>query len=189
MAKLRFFYGPMGSGKSTLALQYAHNYRQQGLLVRVLTSLDRAGSGRISSRLGVEAGAVEITKKFDILDLTASHAYIADEVQFYTKRQVDDLAYIPDTWGAEVLCFGLATDFRGKLFPASKRLFELADELIRLPVPVFCWCGEAGLMNARIEDGQVSRTGDSVVVGDVGDGEGAEYRALCRKHFLRGELG
>lgn len=189
MAKLRFFYGPMGSGKSTLALQYAHNYRQQRLPVQVLTSLDRAGPNRISSRLGIESGAIEITKNYDMLNLLAYPAYIADEVQFYTKRQIDDLAYIADKWGSEVLCFGLATDFRGKLFPASKRLFELADELIRLPVPVFCWCGSAGLMNARIEDGKVSRTGDSVVVGDVGDGEGAEYRVLCRKHFLRGELG
>ena len=53
MAELVFFTGTMDCGKSTLAMQIDHNHRARGRAGRVFTAHDRAGEGRLSSRLGL----------------------------------------------------------------------------------------------------------------------------------------
>ena len=55
MAKLYFNYSTMNAGKSTLLLQAAHNYGERGMEVFLLTARldDRAGEGRIGSRIGL----------------------------------------------------------------------------------------------------------------------------------------
>ena len=57
MAKLYFHYSTMNAGKSTLLLQAAHNYRERGMAPYLLTARldDRAGAGRIASRIGIAA--------------------------------------------------------------------------------------------------------------------------------------
>ena len=59
MAKLHFHYSTMNAGKSTALLQAAHNYGERGMEVVLLTARHdtRAGSGRISSRIGVSRPA------------------------------------------------------------------------------------------------------------------------------------
>ena len=85
-----------------------------------------------------------------------------------------------------MFAFGLATDFRAGLFPAARRLFELADEVTRLQVEVLCWCGRQGQLNARVVNGVVVREGDQVVIGDTDAAEHAaadvRYQVLCRRH-------
>jgi thymidine kinase len=66
---------------------------------------------------------------------------IVDEAQFLSSVQVDQLAELADDVGLDVYCFGIATDFRSQLFPGTRRLFELADELQPVQVEVLCWCG------------------------------------------------
>jgi thymidine kinase len=91
----------------------------------------------------------------------------------------------------DVFAFGLATDFRTELFPAARRLFELADEISRLQVEVLCWCGRQGRLNARIVGGVVAREGEQVVIGDTAASADDEvrYQVLCRRHHRSGELG
>ena len=95
---------------------------------------------------------------------------ICDEACFYTVEQIEQLADLVDAYDVDVYAFGLASDFRAQLFPAARRLFELADEVARLQVEVLCWCGREGLLNARIVDGVVAREGAQVVIGDTPDG-------------------
>jgi thymidine kinase len=115
---------------------------------------------------------------------------IVDEAGFLTEEHVDQLAELVDDRHVDVYCFGLATDFRARLLPGAKRLFELADELQPVHVEVLCWCGRPGRLNARIVDGRVVREGDTVVVGDTGSGAAeVRYQVLCRTHHRRGDLG
>ncbi|MFI6815122.1 thymidine kinase [Nonomuraea sp. NPDC050328] len=211
VAQLRFFYGPMDCGKSTLALQMNYNHGRQGRRGLVLTKHDRSGGPQVTTRIGLDQEAIEVTDGLDLVQLVERHAkvdyLICDEACFYSVEQIEQLADLVDTHGVDVYAFGLASDFRSVMFPAAQRLFELADEVSRLQVEVLCWCGRAGQLNARVVDGRMVRTGEQVVIGDTvpdsGAGEPApdplpdleigeaavRYQVLCRRHHREGDLG
>ncbi len=193
---LRFSFGTMGSGKSTLALQIHHNLSSRDLRGLLCTQLDREGA-RVTSRLGVSATAVDVGPKLDLWDLCHSFAtrhggidyVVADEAQFYTPDQVEQLAHVADHLDADVLALGLLSDFRGRLFPGSARLLELADERVEVQVEARCWCGARATQNARLVDGRQVYDGDVVVVGDVDHEAEVSYELLCRRHWMAGETG
>lgn len=118
---------------------------------------------------------------------------VIDEAQFLTPEHIDQLAELADEDGTDCYVFGLATDFRGQLFPASARLFEIADVLTPVPVEVLCWCGRPARFNARVVDHQRVLTGQTVVLGDTADepdsGPVGHYQILCRRHHRDGRLG
>ena len=202
MAELVFYAGTMDCGKSTLALQTDHNHASRGRAGMVFTRLDRAGPSKLSSRLGLQVGAVEVTEALDmwthVVDALSQGSrvdyLICDEAQFYSAEQVEDLARIVDELHIDVYAFGIMTDFRTRLFPGSARLVELADRVQVLQVEALCWCGARAIHNARTVDGHMVVEGDQVVVGDVagasGSGSGAPgltgqvaYEVLCRRHY------
>ncbi len=212
VAKLRFFFGTMGSGKSTQALQIHHNLRSRRLTGVLATKLDRSG-GQVSSRLGVAAEALEVTDTMNLVELLAPDApgpdaaaarrqaagpvtyVVADEAQFYAEAQVEQLAELVDLHGVEVYAFGLLTSFQGRLFPATARWLELADERSELQVEARCWCGSRATHNARLIDGAQTFDGDLLVVGDTPpsgpdpqtamelDERRVTYELLCRAHW------
>ncbi|MET0863372.1 MAG: thymidine kinase [Nakamurella sp.] len=198
---MKFFHGPMDCGKSTLALQLHYNHSRQGRVGMLLTKLDRSGPARISSRIGISSAAVEVDDSQDIRELVRGSwsqgervdYLIVDEAQFFTPEQIEQLAILADEVQVDVYAFGIATDFRGRLFPGSARLFELADEVAPLQVEVLCWCGRIGRFNGRIVDGHLVREGATVVVADTGDETGTtatvRYQVLCRMHHRAGVLG
>ncbi|WP_433361843.1 thymidine kinase [Streptosporangium sp. CA-115845] len=189
---LRFYFGPMDCGKSTLALQMNYNHGRQGRRGLVLTKHDRSGSAQVTSRIGLGSEAVEVDDDLDLVDLVRAHQpidyVICDEACFYTVAQIEQLADLTDDHGVDVYAFGLASDFRSRMFPAAQRLFELADEINRLQVEVLCWCGRPGRLNARVVGGSMTRTGEQVVIGDTGAAP-IRYQVLCRRHHRSGELG
>lgn len=196
MAELVFFSGTMDCGKSTLALQTDHNHSSRGRAGLVFTQMDRAGTSVLSSRLGLQAEAIEVEPALDLRQVVVAHLsaggrldyLICDEAQFYTEVQVEQLAEVVDEFGIDVYAFGITTDFRTRLFPGSARLIELADRVEVLQVAALCWCGRRGTHQARTLDGVIVRDGDQVVVGDV-DGSDAgtvAYEVLCRDHHRRG---
>ena len=172
---MKFFYGPMDCGKSTLALQLDHNHSRQGRRGLLLTRLDRSRRGQITSRMGVTRAAMEVDDGIDLAALVLGSwaagrridYLIVDEAQFFTPGQIDQLAALADDAEVDVYAFGIATDFRGRLFPGSARLFELADEVLPLQVEVLCWCGSPGRFNARVVGGAVARDGAQVLVADT----------------------
>jgi thymidine kinase len=187
----------MDAGKSTLALQTNHNHAARGRVGRIFTSQDRAGEARISSRLGLTHGAVEVTPELDFWRYTVealTHGaridyFICDEAQFYTPDQIEALAKIVDELQIDVFCFGILTDFRTRLFAGSARLVELADRTEVLQVEALCWCGKRATHNARTEDGAMVTEGEVIVVADVDDLQGppaeVAYEVLCRQHHRR----
>lgn len=192
MSLLRWHYGPMSAGKSSLALQTAHNFSQCGRDGALYTAFDRGGQATISSRLGISAPAREVLPATDLFEDVTSlirsgrniSYVIADEAQFYSPAQIDQLGEVVDAHGIEVYAFGIATDFTSSQFPGSKRLFEIADQHIPLHLPVMCWCGAPARMNARVVNGVMVTEGEQVVKGDI-TGDTVRYVLLCRFHFTR----
>jgi thymidine kinase len=211
VGKLKFCYGPMDCGKSTLALQIDHNHSRQGRRGLVLVRHDRSGAPQITSRIGLSRKAIEVGTGTDLRLLVREQwatgqpvdYLIVDEAQFLSPEQVDQLAELADDAQIDVYCFGIATDFRSRLFPGAARLFELADELQPVQVEVLCWCGQTGRFNARVRDGEVLRAGDTVVVADTEQSvvessatprsdielNTVRYQVLCRRHVRIGDLG
>ncbi|MFJ9521420.1 thymidine kinase [Kitasatospora sp. NPDC101801] len=194
MAELVFFSGTMDCGKSTLALQLDHNHAARGRRGIIFSRHDRAGASTISSRLGLQAEAVEVTDGFDfhahVVQLLSAGGrvdyLICDEANFYTSEQVDQLARVVDELSIDAFTFGITTDFRTKLFPGSQRLVELADRVEVLQVEALCWCGARATHNARTVGGVMVVEGAQVVVGDIAKNEGeVGYEVLCRRHHRR----
>lgn len=188
--KLRFVFGNMGSSKSLRLLAMAHNFEEKGIdFVILKPSIDnRDGEDIVKSRAGLERKCIGIDDTFDIFNyireynsmllLSGNHLkwILIDECQFLTEKQVDELSDIVDYLDIDVMCYGLRTDFNTKLFPASKRLFEIADEFEE--IKSYCSCGEnKTLVNSRIsEDGEISTNGEQILIG--GD---EIYKSICRK--------
>ncbi|MCW2762415.1 MAG: thymidine kinase [Marmoricola sp.] len=195
MAELQFFTGTMDSGKSTLALQTNHNHAARGRIGRIFTTHDRGGGSQISSRLGLTHDALEVDEDFDfwryVVDELTHGAridyLICDEAQFYTGRQVEELAKVVDELQIDVFAFGILTDFRTAMFEGSRRLVELADRMNVLQVEALCWCGKRATHNARTVNGEMVTEGEVIVVGDVEGDIPAEiaYEVLCRAHHRR----
>lgn len=183
MAKLYFHYSTMNAGKSTLLLQAAHNYRERGMKVLLLTAaLDtRAGEGRIGSRIGLSAPATGFDGATDLFALIGAHTDLAcvfvDEAQFLSRDQVWQLARTADDLGIPVMCYGLRVDFRGELFPGSAALLALADDLRE--VRTICHCGKKATMVVRQDaTGHALRDGAQVQIGG-----NETYVSLCRRHW------
>ena len=181
MAKLYFKYGAMGSSKSAQALITQFNYEELGMTVWLIKpSTDtRDGADVIRSRIGLARRAQVITPEQDIIE--AYHAagkhdvIIADEAQFFTPEQIDQLRELVDDEDLPVLCFGLRTDFLTHFFPGARRLMELADSLTELKT--VCACGRKATVNARIDgSGRVVTEGAQVMLGG-----NDSYVAMCHK--------
>ncbi len=186
MAKLYFHYSTMNAGKSTLLLQASYNYVERGMQTWLLTARldDRAGPGRIASRIGIAAEAATFGPEDDLFARIAVRlaegpcaCIFLDEAQFLTPAQVWQLARAVDDLGVPVMCYGLRVDFRGQLFPGSAALLALADEMRE--VRTICHCGKKATMVVRLgPDGQALTEGAQVQIGG-----NESYVALCRRHW------
>ena len=179
MAKLYFKYGAMGSSKTANALITKFNYEERGMGVWLIKPSidDRDGVGVVHSRIGLEAEAFVALPDTDLLDefkkRSGIDAVIADECQFLTPAQVDQLRRIVDEHDVPVLCFGLRTDFLTHLFEGSRRLFEVADSITE--IKTICACGKKAIVNARIDgQGNVLTDGGQILIGG-----NDSYIAMC----------
>ena len=181
MAKLYFKYGAMGSSKSAQALITQFNYEELGMKVWLIKPSidDRDGKNIIRSRIGLQREAQVITPEEDILETFKTipdvDVIIADEAQFFTPAQIDQLRTIVDDEDLPVLCFGLRTDFLTHFFPGAQRLMELADSLTE--IKTVCACGRKATVNARIgTDGKIVTEGGQILLGG-----NDSYVAMCHK--------
>ncbi|MET0328816.1 MAG: thymidine kinase [Luteimonas sp.] len=189
MAKLYFYYSAMNAGKTTTLLQSAHNYRERGMRVAILTPrLDhRAGVGRVASRIGLSADAVAFDRGDDLLACVRAlsdeagqvHCVLVDEAQFLSQAQVWQLSEVVDAMRIPVLCYGLRTDFRGELFEGSQHLLAWADELSE--IKTICHTGKKATMTVRVDDnGYAVQDGPQV---EIGGNE--RYVSVSRAEFKR----
>lgn len=189
MAKLIFNFGPMNSRKSLDLLATAYNFEEKDIpFLALKSSLDTRDEGVIKSRAGVERKCTLVTPEINIYEVVKQYNNIlivqgdkplkwilVDECQFLTEDQVDQLSDIVDYLDITVMCYGLRTDFKSHLFPASKRLFEIADTIEEIKSS--CECGKKAMINARFDsEGNILTEGSQILVG--GDDI---YKPLCRK--------
>lgn len=179
---LKFVYGVMGSSKSAQALIMRYNYIQKGFNVLLMKPSidnrdDKPNERIVKSRIGISAECIVFNDKENLinifihnLDYYRENIIIVDEVQFCTKKQIDQLRLLAKR--VNIICYGLKTNFKSELFEGSKRLIELADELE--DVPYICRCGKKAIINARMINGRPIVEGAEI---DIGGNE--KYESLC----------
>ena len=189
MAKLYFRYGVMGSSKSAQALITKFNYEEQGMRVWLIKPAadTRYGVDKVRSRIGLEQTGDAITDDMNLYEIFRDRekefndVIIADEAQFLTPQHIEQLRDIVDNYNVPVMCFGLRTDFRTKMFPGSARLFELADSISELKT--VCTCGGKAMVNARIDgEGNVITEGEQILLGG-----NESYRPMCYKCWKKAQ--
>ena len=182
-AKLWFLYGTMNNGKSLQLMTTAHNMDERHIQSLTLKpSIDtRDGDGQIYSRVGISRPCITFPKEANLFGLVLEKGneevrwIFVDEAQFLTEEQVEQLSDVVDVLDINVACYGLRTDFKSRLFPGSKRLFELADTIEEIKST--CECGNKTIINARLDkDGNLVKNGPQTLVG--GDDK---YVSICRK--------
>ena len=182
MAKLYFKYGAMGSSKTAQALTTKFNYEERGMKVWLIKPAtdDRDGRDIVKSRIGLFSPCQSIPSDADLFSLFVNDHFsddviIADECQFFTEEQIDQLRHIVDEYDRPVLCFGLRTDFLCHLFTGSKRLFETADSISE--IKTICACGSKATVNSRLDSNMnVVTEGDQVMIGG-----NETYIAMCHR--------
>ena len=189
MAKLYFRYGAMNSGKSTALIQVAHNYEERGMsVVLIKPMIDTTGSDTVVSRIGVSRTVdllvptdMDIYEEIEkINSKTPISCVLADEAQFFTPKQAEELFRVAVTLNIPVICYGLRSDFQMKGFPGSTRLLELAHSIEELKT--ICFCGKKAMINARMVNGEYVFEGAQVAI----DGEASvEYRSVCPECYFR----
>ena len=186
MAKLYFKYGAMGCSKTAQALITKFNYEERGMTVLLMKPAidDRENAAVVKSRIGLEAPCVMVPEDMDLYKLYEENyadrdVIIVDECQFLTEEQVDQLGDLVLEKNIPVLCFGLRTDFTTHLFPASKRLLEIAESVAE--IKSVCRCGAKATVNARFDDnGNVVYSGQQILIGG-----NSRYEAMCRRCWLK----
>ena len=169
MAKLYFRHGTVGSAKTLNLLAVAHNYRQQGKEVLLLKpEMDiRFGKDQIQSRAGLQMQAdVLVGPTTNLFDLNFHNicCILVDEAQFLSMEHVDQLREITLTKSIPIICYGLRTDFRTKLFSGSLRLMEVADSIEEVKATCF-FCNRKSIMNIKHVNGKATLEGPTVQLG------------------------
>lgn len=189
LSKLFFYYSTMNAGKSTNLLQASYNYQERGMRPLVLAPEmdDRFGTGKVTSRIGLQSQAIAFSTSQNLF-LLVEHEHqnlqvdcvLVDEAQFLTKAQVRQLTDVCDLMKIPVLAYGLRTDFQGHLFEGSQHLMAWADNLYE--IKTICHCGRKATMVLRIDaDGKPVREGEQIQIGG-----NERYVTVCRKHFKEG---
>jgi thymidine kinase len=191
MAELNFTYGPMKAAKTAQLLIDAYNFEQREgrRILAIKPSVDDRDGQQITTRAGVEPRTVDfvITPDMNVYERLAnlggplvSRCFV-DEAQFLQPNQVDQLNSVALVLDIPVDTYGLRTDFMTKLFPGSKRLFEVASGLRELTVPCMCEAGGNAIYNVRYVDGKLMIDGDQVAIekGNV------SYECLCPQCYYQ----
>ena len=176
----------MNAGKSTALLQSNHNYKESNLktMLFIPEELKEKSECKIISRIGLEAKAIIADKKYNFLEEIKKNNHkeisciFVDEAQFLSKEQVHNLGQVADELNIPVMCYGIRTDFQGKLFEGSKELLAIADNLRELKT-ICSECNKKATMVVRLdENGKVVTSGKKVLIGgnDI-------YKTVCRKLF------
>lgn len=186
MAKLHFKYGAMNSGKSDTLIKTAYNYTERGLKVlTVKPQVDTKGDAKVVARAGYERivdilAAEDTDLEKEALKQQDIAAILVDESQFLSEKQISQLFRIAKIHNISVICYGLRADFKTDTFPGSKRLFEIADNIEKLPT--MCFCGSQAEFNTRKINGKYIFEGDQVAI----DGEDkVEYDSLCGRCYIK----
>lgn len=181
----------MNSGKTDTLIKAAYNYTENNLHPIVIkASIDTKGNNNIIARAGmtrkVEILADETTDlRKEVLRLHGDRhvdCVFIDEAQFLTEEQINQLFRLAKYDDISVIAYGLRADFRTEMFPGAKRLFELADNIEK--IPTMCRCGSQAEFNCRMVNGLFVEEGDQVAIDGNQEVTYTSLCANCRKQEL-----
>ncbi|MBC7869124.1 thymidine kinase [Candidatus Saccharibacteria bacterium] len=191
MAKLHFKYGAMNSGKSDTLIKTAYNYTERGLSVATVKPSIDTKAASIIARGGAERSVdiiatpeTELRQAIGLFmaekALRELNCVLVDESQFLSRDQVNQLFETAKIDDISVIAYGLRADFRSDVFPGSRRLFELADNIEK--IPTMCGCGSQAEFNCRKQGSKYVFEGEQVAI----DGEEATtYDSLCGSCYIK----
>ena len=168
--------------KTAQALMTRFNYLQKGyevLLIKPVVDNRDVVDGEIvvKSRIGIYAKCKVFDKNTNLYDFVAEHNFltgkkvvIVDEVQFCTEQQINQLHEVSTQ--VPVLCYGLLTNFKTKLFEGSKRLIEVAESISE--IKSVCHCGRKATVNGRFVDNKLVSDGAEISIGAE-----ESYMSMC----------
>ena len=170
--------GPMFSGKTSKLVAMVEVFSRMGhKVLTVKPALDNryGGKNEIHSHDHKRSKAMVIDgqKPSQIVDTILSSGadkVILDEVQFFHKKKIIDVALKLKAAGIHVIAAGLLYDYQRKPFGATPDLLGLADE--RLELFAICQrCGSLARHTERLCGGK----------GQVEVGAADKYIAVCEK--------
>lgn len=194
MAKLYFRYGTVGSAKTLNMLAVAHKYEQQGKCFTIIKpKLDtRFGADVVKSRAGLERKADLLLGNDDEFQwsdewlVDGCTCVLVDEAQFLDPRYIDEFRRVTVQLNIPVICYGLRTDFKTRLFPGAARLFELADTIEEIKTTCYV-CNKKAVSNLKFiitgdteNPPRATLTGPSVQLGCE-----ELYQPTCFNHFSK----
>ncbi len=192
MAKLFFRYSSMGAGKSLDLLKTCYNYEEHHKRVLIFTSAkdDRYGKNIVKSRTGLERPAVSVDDDMNVFDYIKKYhrpidCVLVDEVQFFQKHHIYELADIVDKMNIPVIAYGLRSDFRIEPFEGSIYMLILADQIEELKT--LCHnCEKKAVLNIRYSKVEGTRGFTKMILTEgeqVQVGGNESYIPLCRKCY------
>ena len=184
MSKLYFRYGCMNSSKTANLLMVAYNYERTGRNVLLFKpSIDtRYDEKYIISRVGLKRKVdylidkdennfyFKINRKF--LNNKNYDCILVDEANLLSTKIINDLKKL--TKFVPVICYGLKTDYKSKLFEGSKRLLEISDSIEEIKT-ICNLCNKKAIINGKHYKNRLIKKGDKVI--DIGGNE--KYISLC----------
>lgn len=178
--KLIFHFGTVNSAKTAQLLLMIHNYTECNWKVITIKPSVDTRSSYIETRANIPSRKPDICISPDesLYDYTSiinsADVIFVDECQFLTVDQVNELRRISIVRDIDVLCFGLRTDSNTHLFDASKRLFELSDEISEVKT-ICSICGKHASFNKKVSN---------VNSNDTIDPGWDNFSQVCYKHFI-----
>ena len=180
----KFFYGTMNASKSAQLLMQVYNLEKQGKSFIIFKpERDTRDGGHVVSRAIKDSRPAYVVSKneYGVMYL---YAYLkrpdflfVDEIQFFTEKQVEELAEISIDFGIPVFVYGLLLSYTGKLFEGSKRAIECGFTLHELKMQCD-FCKSKSTHHLLYVDGEVFTGGDGVHVGDE------EYKSVCYECYV-----
>lgn len=191
MAKLYFRYSAMDAGKTLDLLKVAYNYNDRNQHALIITSKidNRSGMNTVKSRVGLYKEALSLDNKQNVFNIVKKEnlkkgiaCVLIDEIHFFSVKQIEQISDIVDYLKIPVICYGLRSDYLGKVFPSSAHLLAIADTIEELKT--ICHCGKKATFNMRVQDDKVIKKGKSIVVDDEHlKNKNSFYVSVCRLHF------
>lgn len=185
-SNLIFRHGVMGSGKTDNLLKLSYIYKRLQKSIILLTPYidNRYGRGLIKSRSGWSSEAVPIYPETDISTLTDYRLFDAvfiDEVNFLTKKQVEQIAYLANN-KLKIYAYGLLKDFTNEFFQSSLDMLRYADLVQEIRTDC-SFCENSASRILKIKNGVPIYSGEQIEIG-------AEelYQSVCRSHYFKPPL-
>src|SRR5690606_25699539 len=130
-AKRMLFHGTLNASKSAQIIMQAYNLERQGKKILVFKpAADVRDGSLVKSRAPEEKREAVVMRKYDngLMNAVATEAkpdaIFVDELQFFTKEQVEEMAQISIDLNVPVFAYGLLISYTGELFEGSKRAIE-----------------------------------------------------------------